>query len=273
MSSTIASIDEIIQAGYELKAAEKGSWRRYDENNPVPGYFEFDWLSSRFPDLYHAFALSTVGLINKLHTLIDFSGMHVLDVGAGTGRSSIELSKKANMVQSTDVYRSVIEFGKNEIQRLGIQNIEYAVGDRDNLPFQDGTFDAVVFSWAEANHKEAYRVLKNNGYLVQMASIPEALCGEITDLLNETHQNDRRMFLPDHPDELEQIDNSAYSGIPLVDSIAVHRFTYLSKYESYKELASIAGRLYGPKAKHYFTERKQDTFSWRLEIKIGQVRK
>jgi ubiquinone/menaquinone biosynthesis C-methylase UbiE len=42
--------------------------------------------------------LSTIGLISKLHTLIDFSDMNVLDVGAGTGRSSIELSKKAKKV-------------------------------------------------------------------------------------------------------------------------------------------------------------------------------
>jgi ubiquinone/menaquinone biosynthesis C-methylase UbiE len=267
------NIEDILSAGYEMKAAEAGSWRVYDEENPVPGYFEFDWLSSRFPDLYHEFAISTIGLIDKLHTLIDFSNMNVLDVGAGTGRSSIELSKKAKKVHSTDVYSSVINFGKNEIQRLGIDNIEYTYGDRDNLPFADSTFDAVVFSWAEANHKEAYRVLKNNGYLIQMASIPEALCGEITDLLHETSDNDQQIFLPSYPDEFEQKDNAVFSGIPLVCLVNVHRFTYLSKYKSYEELASIVGRLYGPKAKQYFTTRKQDTYAWRNEILIAQVKK
>jgi ubiquinone/menaquinone biosynthesis C-methylase UbiE len=273
MSSTKISMDEIMSAGYEIKAAEKGSWREYDENNPIPGYFEFDWLSSRFPDLYHEFALSSIGLITKLHDLIDFSEMNVLDVGAGTGRSSIELSKKAKKVYSTDVYSSVIHFGKNEIQRLGIQNIEYTYGDRDNLPFKDSTFDAVVFSWAEPNHIEAYRVLKNNGYLIQMASIPGALCGEITDYLHGTNHHDQKIFLPNYPDAFELQDHSVFSGIPLVDSISVHKFTCLTKYESYEELASIVGRLYGPKAKKYFIEKKQDTFSWRLEIKIGQVKK
>jgi ubiquinone/menaquinone biosynthesis C-methylase UbiE len=273
MSTTKMSIEDIISAGYELKADEKGNWRFYDEENPIPGYFEFDWLSGRFPDLYHEFALSSIGLITKLHTLIDFSDMNVLDVGAGTGRSSIELSKKAKKVYSTDVYRSVIDFGKNEIQKLGIQNIEYTYGDRDNLPFNNSTFDAVVFSWAEPNHKEAYRVLKNNGYLIQMASIPGALCGEITDYLHGTNTNDPQIFFPNYLDELEQQNHSVFSDIPLVDYVSVHRFTCLTKYQSYEELASIVGRLYGPKAKQYFTERKQDTYSWRLEIKVGQVRK
>ena len=67
------TLEAIKNAGYKLQAAEKGSWKVYNEENPVPGYFQFDWLSSRFPDLYHDFALSTVGLISKLHTIIDFS--------------------------------------------------------------------------------------------------------------------------------------------------------------------------------------------------------
>lgn len=46
MSSTKITLDEIMSAGYKLPAAEPGSWRFYDETNPVPGYFEFDWLSS-----------------------------------------------------------------------------------------------------------------------------------------------------------------------------------------------------------------------------------
>jgi ubiquinone/menaquinone biosynthesis C-methylase UbiE len=270
---TLLKIEDILSAGYEMEAAEAGSWRIYDEENPIPGYFEFDWLSSRFPDLYHEFAISTIGLISKLHTIIDFTDMKVLDVGAGTGRSSIELSKKAKKVNSTDVYSSVINFGKNEILRLGIENIEYTYGDRDSLPFDDSTFDAVIFSWAEPNHKEAYRVLKNNGYLIQMASIPEALCGEITDYLHGTNTNDERIFLPSYPDEFDQKDSSVFSGIPIAGLVNVHRFTYLSKYKSFEELASIAGRLYGPKAKEYFTTRKQDTYSWRNEILIGQVRK
>lgn len=267
------NIEDILSAGYEMKAAEKGSWRTYDEENPIPGYFEFDWLSSRFPDLYHEFAISTIGLVNKLHTIIDFSEMHVLDVGAGTGRSSIELSKRAKKVNSIDVYRSVIDFGKNEIQRLGIQNIEYTYGDRDKLPFADNSFDAVIFSWAEPNYIEAYRVLKNNGYIIQMASIPEAICGEITDVLHGTNSNDQKIFLSSYPDEFEQRDNTVFSSIPLVGLVDVHRFTYLSKYKSVEELASIVGRLYGPKASDYFTSRKQDTYSWRNEIRIGQVLK
>ena len=72
--------EEIVGSGYKLQAAPEESWRTYDEADPIPGYFQFDWLSSRHPDLYHAFALSSVGLIQKLHTLIDLTGREVLDI-------------------------------------------------------------------------------------------------------------------------------------------------------------------------------------------------
>jgi len=267
------TIKEIKDAGYKMKAAEKGSWKNYNESNPIPGYFQFDWLSSRFPDLYHDFALSTIGLISKLHTLIDFSEMNILDIGAGTGRSSIELSRKAKKVTGTDVYESVINFGKDEINKLGLKNIEYMYGNRDCLPFADNSFDAVTFSWAEVNHKEAYRVLKNNGYLIQMGSIPEALCGEITDFLNSTDLNRPEIFAKNYPDEIFQKDNTIFSNIPINGTISSHKFTYLAKYNSIEELAAITGRLYGPKAKDYFISQKKNTFAWRMEILIGQVKK
>lgn len=166
-----------------------------------------------------------------------------------------------------------MDFAKKEIRNSGINNIDYVYGDRDDLPFPDDSFDAVVFSWAEVNHKEAYRVLKNKGYLIQMGSIPDALCGEITDVLHGTNANAPDIFLENYPEEFFTKDSASFSGIPLIGSVNVHRFTYLSKYKSPDEVAAIGGRLYGPRAKEYFLGRKQNTYSWRLEILVGQVSK
>jgi hypothetical protein len=46
------TLDDILTAGYKMQAAEKGSWRVYNEENPIPGYFEFDWLSPTFRSSY-----------------------------------------------------------------------------------------------------------------------------------------------------------------------------------------------------------------------------
>lgn len=80
------TLQQLVSAGYDVPAAPVDDWRDYDERDPIPGYFQFDWLSARHPDLYHCFALSTDGLMDELDKLVDLTGLDVIDVAAGTGR-------------------------------------------------------------------------------------------------------------------------------------------------------------------------------------------
>jgi SAM-dependent methyltransferase len=270
---------DLVSQGYNIQAAPADSWWVYDEVNPVPGYFQFDWLSSRHPDLYHQFALSTVGLMQKLHTLFDLTGLTVLDVGAGTGRSAAGAAEKAQQVIALDGYQSVVNFGRNQLRQTNITNVDYVIGHRDALPIQDISVDVVTSSWAELNLQEAYRVLRPDGYLIQLGSLPDALAGELTAEIGSdfafvpTTFEPSDVYEPDYPDVSYTVDNSIWDGLPVAGAIRVHQFTYLAEYRDVEELATIAGRLYGPKARDYFLTRKQSTFAWRLQIIIGQVRK
>jgi hypothetical protein len=64
--------------------APEGAWRDHDVDDPDPGYFQFDWLSGRHPDLYHAFALTSVALVEQLTQRFDLSGLIVAEIAAGT---------------------------------------------------------------------------------------------------------------------------------------------------------------------------------------------
>lgn len=271
--------EEIMRSGYELQAAPAGSWRVYDENDPIPGYFEFDWLSSRHPDLYHRYALSTVGLMEKLHTLIDLTDCDILDIGAGTGRSAIGVAQKAKKVFAIDWYQSVVWFGNRQLQQAHITNVHYINGDREHLPLPENSVDVVINAWAELNPQEAYRVLKPNGYLIQLGAVPSALCGELTaELMPEYDWLPKdcapvEVFEIGYPDTYGTADSSIWKGIPVIGLITIQQFTYVADYGDYSEIAAMTGRLYGPKAKNYFMTRKQSTFSWRLQIIMGQVSK
>jgi len=271
--------EDILHSGFKLKAAPVDAWRIYDEKDPIPGYFQFDWLSSRHPDLYHRFALSTVGLMHKLHTLIDFTGLEVIDIGAGTGRSAFGAAQRARRVFAVDAYASVVSFGKKLLQQSGTTNIHYINGDRTHLPFSDNRMDAVINAWAELDLQEAYRVLKPDGYLIQLGAPMESLCGELTALLAPDYPwipKDcalQEIYAPDYPDTQSIADATIWEGIPVQGQIHIHQFTYVTDYQDYHETASITGRLYGPKARQYFLTRKQSTISWRLQIIIGQVLK
>lgn len=271
--------EKINEYGYSIPSAPVDDWRIYDRDNPVPGYFQFDWLSSRHPDLYHRFALSTVGLMDKLETILDLTGMTVVDIGAGTGRSAAGTARRAKKVYAVDRYDSVVAFGEREMRRLGMANVEYLQGDRDALPLGDSSVDAAVCSWAEINGAEAWRVVKNGGYIVLLGSTPDALCGELSPTLALDHPwigetfAPPESFAPGFPDEYSETDGADAFGVPLDGPARIWHFTHVCDYGSCEEAAAITGRLYGKRAAAFFTERKQSTFSWRLQIMVGTVKK
>ena len=271
--------EQLESARYRLKAAPNDAWRNYDERNPIPGYFQFDWLSARHPDLYHKFALSSVGLMNELDKLVDITGLEVIDIGAGTGRTTMGAAKKAKKVTAIDVYESVVSFGRELVYRAGFENVNYIFGDSAHLPVPDNAMDASICAWAVINYPEAYRVLKPGGYLIDLAPVPGALCGELTSALAEVYPEIVTTIAPVHqfdpscPDSDSVIQDNTWNGVPVTASILVHDFTYVADYVDYLEAAAILGRLYGPKAKRYMLDKQKSTLSWRLRVVISRIKK
>jgi hypothetical protein len=66
----------------------------------------------------------------------------------------------------------------------------------------------------------------------------------------------------------------AECGIAVVDDVRdVHDFTYVSQYEGTDELATIVGRIYGPRCAHYIKDRGQSTLTTRLRITYCRIAK
>ena len=271
------TVGHIRNAGYSLKAAPPDDWRIYDERDPVPGYFDFDWFSAYHPDLYHKFSLTTEGLMDELEKLVDLSDLAVADIGAGTGRATVRASEKAKRVYAVDPYRSVVDFGGDLVGELGLRNVDYVQGDGANIPLSDNSVDASIYSWAILDHEEAYRVLKPGGLLVSLGPAPGSLCGELTATL-----------APEYPDLIRSVVSLAsfdprcppaesvldfWGDIPLIAPASVHDFTYVADYVDTMEAAAILGRLYGPMAKSYILDRTQSTLAWRLRATVARVAK
>ena len=271
------TVEDIREAGYSLQAAPPEDWRIYDERDPVPGYFDFDWFSAYHPDLYHKFSLSTEGLMDRLEELVDLSGLVVTDVGAGTGRATVRASEKAERVYAIDAYRSVVEFGRDLVEELGLRNVDYVQGDGANIPLPDYSVDASIHSWAILDHEEAYRVLKPGGLLISLGPTPGSLCGELTATLAHEYPELIRSaaspdsFDPDCTSAESEVDS--WGGIPLIAPAHIHDFTYVADYGDAMETAAILGRLYGPRAKSYILDRAQSTLAWRLRIIVARIAK
>ncbi|MBR4504004.1 MAG: class I SAM-dependent methyltransferase [Candidatus Methanomethylophilaceae archaeon] len=100
------------------------------------------------------------------------AGSKVLDLGTGSGNVAIPLSKMGYSVVGADRAFGMIEMAEITAEECGAP-AEFAVADAYDLPFDDGSFDAVVMRNVVWNLfkpgkalKEAARVLKKGGKLI-----------------------------------------------------------------------------------------------------------
>ncbi|MBW6464319.1 MAG: class I SAM-dependent methyltransferase [Firmicutes bacterium] len=105
---------------------------------------------------------------------ISLSEKHVLDVGCGTGISTIEIVEgKANKVCGTDISEYMLGELKKKVEAKGYQNVvDVILADAENLPFDDNVFDVAVSNMVlglvpnqEKMIREMIRVVKPGGVI------------------------------------------------------------------------------------------------------------
>lgn len=100
---------------------------------------------------------------------------NILDIATGTGDLAISLVKTgAKKIIGLDISEGMLNVGKKKITAKKLDHlIEMIIGDSENLPFDNNTFDAVTVAFGVRNFEnlekglsEIRRVLKPSGTLV-----------------------------------------------------------------------------------------------------------
>lgn len=136
------------------RTSEKHHWEKFWEE------------SSEIGDVY-----DTGGrVVDGLREVLDPAGARILEVGAGSGRDSLDLQRRGAQVCVVDYTPSALNLIRRQQDGTLLQPV---CGNAFQLPFPDGTFDA-VFHQGLLEHfrnpadmvRENARVLKPGGLLL-----------------------------------------------------------------------------------------------------------
>jgi len=150
----------------EVGSKKKQVTKMFDNIAP---YYDF---LNRFLSL----GIDTIWRKKMINTLKEDNPKHILDVATGTADVAIEMSKRldAEKIIGLDISPEMLEVGKKKISKKSLENlISLQVGDSENLPFEDNTFDAITVAFGVRNFEnlekgivEMQRVLRKDGKLV-----------------------------------------------------------------------------------------------------------
>lgn len=97
----------------------------------------------------------------------------IADLGTGEGGFALLLAQRARRVIAVDSSANMIEVGREQAERNGIQNVEFRLGDMEELPIADAEVELVFYSQSlhhalhpERALAEAARILVPGGRIV-----------------------------------------------------------------------------------------------------------
>jgi demethylmenaquinone methyltransferase/2-methoxy-6-polyprenyl-1,4-benzoquinol methylase len=137
----------------------------------------FNNISHRYDFLNHFLSAGIDVLWRKkaIRTLKPYNPSFILDIATGTGDFAIEaLALNPKQVIGVDISEGMLEYGKLKMKERNLESkIELKLGDSENLPFDEQSFDAVIVSFGVRNFENLekgleniLRVLKSDGRLV-----------------------------------------------------------------------------------------------------------
>ncbi|WGH75329.1 bifunctional demethylmenaquinone methyltransferase/2-methoxy-6-polyprenyl-1,4-benzoquinol methylase UbiE [Tenacibaculum tangerinum] len=137
----------------------------------------FDNISEDYDGLNRVISLGIdVSWRKKVVQLVgENNPQQILDIATGTGDLALMMSElNPERIVGLDISEGMLQVGRQKITKANLSNkIEMIVGDSENIPFPDNTFDAITVSFGVRNFEnldkgltEILRVLKPGGKFV-----------------------------------------------------------------------------------------------------------
>ncbi len=195
----------------------------------------FDELAGRFGRNYVP-GRSWKGLAEMLLRLLP--PLVIADLGAGEGTLALLLAQRAERVIAVDSSGKMVEYGADVARRNGVKNLEYRLGDLEELPLESGEVDLALLHQTlhHALHprkaiEEARRILRPGGRIV------------ILDLLKHGFDDARELYADVWLgfSQVELIDLLRKAHFRAIDVSVVHREEEAPHFETLMAIAEKPG--------------------------------
>ena len=158
--------------------------------------------------------------------------MEVLDVAAGTGNVAVRAAATGAAVIASDLTPALFEAGRRRAEAAGVE-LEWVEADAEELPFEDGRFDAVLSTFGvmfaprhEVAAAELVRVCKPGGTIGICAWTPTGAVGQMFETLGG--------HLPPPPE---------FAGVPVQWGEEAHVRELLEPHGDQTRVRGAVGRL------------------------------
>lgn len=137
----------------------------------------FNNISAKYDFLNHFLSLGIDKLWRKraVKELRSIAPKRILDIATGTGDFALELlSLKPDEIVGLDISEGMLQVGRDKMKKRKVDNIiSMVLGDSENLPFEDGHFDAITVGFGVRNFEnlekglsEMLRVIRPGGKII-----------------------------------------------------------------------------------------------------------
>lgn len=244
-----------------------------DDKKPESIENRWDILYRDYPEVYHRFASGATREPDTTTIVNDMFKLHnkaVLDIGSGTGQSTLGLARYAKSVIGIEPNSAMLMTAQEGMKGRDTGNIIFIQGKAQNIPLKADSVDMAIFVTSlpiyhpeiakmEENAKEvineASRVIRTGGFIISVDIAPFWYGGELAPVILGRNRRTPEDVIGKLPHILIEELYFEYKD-----------FFQTQKYKSMQDILQTYGFIYGKKAIQYLIKHQKTTVKWKFRI-------
>lgn len=232
----------------------------------------WDILYAEYPEVYDAFISveRKPDVMDVFKTHFQLEDKHMLDIGSGSGDSTFQLAKLCRHVTGIEIEDAMREIADQKLQQLGLSNVDFIKGTATDLPFDHSLFDGTIAMTLplfipdeiKAYIKEAIRVTKDQGYVINLGIAPKCYGGNLASVILGDSQ-------------VTEEDTEGVTHDILVNTFGFEYFDYeaIQNYDSVDHMVKTYGFIFGQKAIDYIIKHQLSSVVWTYRVHYKRILK